>query len=99
MIEELKTHRYRGVLCLSCRQPIPLPAIVNNLEAERKNDENEMRGALVFTLRCRSCDKEQPYRASEIVDFDGPPKSRYSRTRRTRLVGPGPDPLSHAANA
>jgi hypothetical protein len=97
MIEELKAQQYRGVLCRSCRQPIPLPAIVNNLEAERRDEE--VRGALVFTLRCRSCDKEQPYRATEILDFSGAPKSRFSRTRRTRVIDREPDTLSHAANA
>lgn len=97
MIEELKVQQYRGVLCRSCHQPIPLPEIVRNLEAERKHDEP--RGALVFTLRCRSCDKEQPYRASEIVEFSGAPKSRHTRTARNRMIGRGPDALSHAANA
>jgi hypothetical protein len=98
MIEESKTKQYRGVVCRSCRQPIPLPAIVNNLDAERKT--GEVRGALVFTLRCRSCDKEQPYRAGEIVDFDGTPKPRYSRARRNRIVNSGsPDALSRAASA
>jgi len=97
MIEELKTPQYRGVLCRSCHQPIPLPTIVNNLEAERKHEE--FRGALVFTLRCRSCDKEQPYRASEIVEFSGAPKSRHTRRPRNRMISPGSDALSHAANA
>lgn len=97
MIEEAKMQQYRGVLCRSCHQPIPLPAIVSNLEAERRQEE--LQAALVFTLRCRSCDKEQPYRASEIVEFSGAPKSRHTRRARNRMIGSGPDPLSHAANA
>jgi hypothetical protein len=36
----------------------------------------------VFTLRCRTCDKEKPYRVTDIVEFEGAPKPRLVRARR-----------------
>jgi hypothetical protein len=35
----------------------------------------------VFSLRCRACEREKPYGRSDIVDFDGLPTARFSRSR------------------
>jgi hypothetical protein len=93
--------QYRGVFCFSCRQPIPLPAIVLQIESTGSKldrsytDEPQKR---VFSLRCRACDKEMPYRTADIVEIEGMPKPRLSRASKDpsslRNVN-----LSRAANA
>jgi hypothetical protein len=89
---------YRGVICQCCRQPIPLPGIVLRMEASLEPYElgAGQKSGRVFTLRCRSCEKEMPYRTSEIVDVEGTPKPRPSRTlgRNARQA----EGLSRAAN-
>ena len=92
--------RYRGVICQCCRQPIPLPGIVLHIEASLQPYElvaGQSKSGRVFTLRCRSCEKEMPYRTSEIVDVEGTPKPRPSRIlcRNARQA----EGLSRAANA
>ena len=67
---------YRGVRCLSCRQPIPLPAILSHSAHEHPGR--------VFSLRCRACEREKPYRASEITEFEGAPRTRVSGSRATQ---------------
>lgn len=93
MAQDLK-QSYRGVLCVSCRQPIPVPAIVVTMEAE-SDEEQHVR---VFNLRCRACEKEQPYRSTDIVDFDGMPRTRR-RARLATTVASIPGALGRAANA
>jgi hypothetical protein len=101
MNQEATTQEYRGVLCRYCRQPIPVPAIVIGIENAAKHDETVSgleQGGRVFTLRCRSCEGEHPYRSKEIVSFEGTPKSRISRSREAQLVKQS-GRLSRAANA
>ncbi len=74
---------YRGVRCLSCRQAIPLPAILNKMDATLRSKEPGLvhdHPTRVFSLRCRACEREKPYRASDIMDFDGAPRTRVSRS-------------------
>ena len=89
---------YRGVFCQCCRQPIPVPGIVMRIEAlrggARLGDEHAGRA---FSLRCRSCEKEMPYRTRDIVEIPGAPKPRVSRAYG-RALGRRED-LSRAANA
>jgi hypothetical protein len=73
MIEEVKSQSYSGVLCRSCRQPIPLPTVVRASSAAANEEREEAR---VFNLRCRACDKERPYRRSDVTIFEGTPKLR-----------------------
>jgi hypothetical protein len=94
MAQDLK-QSYRGVLCVSCRQPIPVPAIVVTMEAESNEEEQHVR---VFNLRCRACEKEQPYRSTDIVDFDGMPRTRR-RARLATTVASISGALRRAANA
>ena len=75
---------YRGVLCLSCRQPIPLPAILIDIDSRLRGliaGNAEEPSTRVFSLRCRSCEREKPYRMTDIVDFSGEPKVRVSRSQ------------------
>jgi hypothetical protein len=100
MTQEAIKQSYRGVLCLSCRQPIPLPGIVLSMESSRKNQESglgNMNHDRVFSLRCRACEREKPYRSSDIVDFEGTPTSRRPRSRQY-MLGRYRDTLSRAAN-
>ena len=81
---------YRGVRCLSCRQPIPLPAILvamdSTLSGKGSNPVHE-HPTRVFSLRCRACEREKPYRATDIMDFEGTPRTRTSRSQTARPSG------------
>jgi hypothetical protein len=82
MNQELIQQTYRGVLCQCCRQPIPLPAIVLHIEASLHQTDAGLgreEGGRVFSLRCRSCEKEMLYRMSDVAVIEGTPKPRLSR--------------------
>lgn len=100
MNEQLEKQVYAGVVCRSCRQAIPLPAIVVSMVSEIENDKSglETQQACVFSLRCRACDKEMPYRTNDIVDFEGTPRPRIWSARRKSGSG-STDGLSRAASA
>ncbi len=82
MTQEVK-QSYRGVLCVSCKQAIPIPAIVVSMEAESDETEQSVR---VFNLRCRACEKEQPYCSTDIVEFNGAPRVRV-RAKLASAIG------------
>ena len=92
---------YLGVRCLSCRQPIPVPSILlgsisaAGQESSLLSHEEHDR---VFSLRCRSCEREKPYRASDVVEFEGEPVPRVSHARAHRDRSQ-PRPISRSANA
>ena len=96
MVHEVKEQHYRGVFCSCCREPIPLPAILIDMEltAESGGDHSER----AFTLRCRACHKEMPYRMSEVLEIEGEPRPRISQSHRSKLLW-AKDRLSRAANA
>jgi hypothetical protein len=100
MKQDLAKQSYRGVRCLSCRQPIPLPGIVASMEASHGSQESDLGHEhydRVFSLRCRACEREKPYRSSDIIDFEGTPTSRLTRSRG-HIQGQQPEKLSRAAN-
>ena len=100
MIQEAKQN-YRGVLCLHCRQPIPLPAAVTRREAERKVEQVVSvldLGPRVLTLRCKACQGEALYAEGKFIDCEGTPRTRYSQARKTSPMGRVPGNLSRAAN-
>lgn len=83
MNQEAVQQSYRGVRCMSCRQPIPLPGILIEMDFRLRGLSTEHADehcARVFSLRCRACEREKPYRASDIMDFDGEPRVRASRS-------------------
>jgi len=98
MNQQMEKPVYAGVVCRCCRQAIPLPAIVLSMTAEIENDPSSYDNpqSRVFSLRCRACDKEMPYRVNEIVDFEGTPRPRVWSARR-KPAGSGD--LSRAASA
>jgi hypothetical protein len=77
---------FRGVACLHCQAPIPVPNIVRILQAADSDAVDlPSRKCQVFNLRCPVCHKEKPYRTREILDFEGTPESI--------LLPAGPSPL------
>src|SRR5690348_10099275 len=85
MMTQADKQSYLGVRCLSCRQPIPVPSILTSsisaTEPENSGLSNGQQHDRVFSLRCRSCEREKPYRASDVVEFEGAPVARMSRVR------------------
>lgn len=88
MVQEKQAHRYRGVLCNFCRQPIPLPEIVTRLQVITSGDPSSGVGATnleiverSFHIRCRACEKESSYRTSDAIEVEGTPLLRNFRAR------------------
>ena len=100
MSQDVAKQSYRAVLCMSCRQPIPVPAIVITLGVVPQGNEAcpPVSKELVFTLRCRACGRERPYRSSDIVELEGTPRSRASYLRGLYGVRRQSRDLSRAAN-
>jgi hypothetical protein len=81
MTTNTETPTFRGVNCLHCKAPIPVPAIVRSAAASSDAGDDSQRKSQVFNLRCPYCHKEKPYRTSEIVDFDGTPEEILAEVR------------------
>jgi hypothetical protein len=92
---------YRGVRCLSCRQPIPLPAILIKMDSTLRGKGQDLvheHPTRVFSLRCRACERERPYRVSDIMDFDGTPRIRVSRSHTVHPKSRHSSSQSRSAN-
>lgn len=86
MTIETEHPTFRGVVCLHCKAPIPVPAIVGSLQASgNEATESSQRKSQVFNIRCPQCHKEKPYRTREIVEFEG--------TTETAMTPASPAPL------
>jgi hypothetical protein len=82
MTQEQMQQTYRGVLCLHCKNPIPISPLVASIEAELPVNEStpgRHQKCQVFHLRCAACGKEKPYKINEIVEFEGAPIIRTPR--------------------
>jgi len=101
MTQDLAKQCYRAVLCMSCRQPIPVPPIVFTLGVVPPGDGADPveRNELVFTLRCRACGRERPYRSLDILELEGTPRPRAAYLRAPHGAGRESDGLSRAANS
>jgi hypothetical protein len=86
---------YRGVRCMSCRQPIPLPSFLIDTDSRIRSKQADELSTRVFSLRCRACEREKPYRTSDIVDFEGEPRIR---SRRAHLLHENRAARARAAN-
>jgi hypothetical protein len=97
----LETERptFRGVACLHCKAPVPVPAIVGNAQAANDEPESFLRKSQVFNLRCPSCHKEKPYRTREIVDFEGTPEAAMAPERPAPLRWYPQEGMTRAAKA
>ena len=91
---------FRGVVCLHCKAPIPVPAIVTSLQ-EYSSDAagSAPRKSQVFNIRCPQCHKEKPYRTREILEFEGTPESIKVPERPTPVRWYPQDGLTRAAKA
>ena len=97
----LETERptFRGVVCLHCKAPVPVPAIVHSLQAASGEAESSQRKSQVFNIRCPSCHKEKPYRTREIVDFEGTPETAVTPERPAPVRWYPQDGMTRAAKA
>jgi hypothetical protein len=98
----LETERpiFRGVACLHCNAPIPVPAIVGSLQAaESESAESSQRNSQVFNLRCPQCQKEKPYRTREIVEFEGTAEKAMTLERPAPVRWYPQDGMTRAAKA
>lgn len=101
MMTEANKQSYLGVRCLSCRQPIPVPSILVGKISAAEREDSFLSGEQhdrVFSLRCRSCEREKPYRASDVMEFEGAPVARMSRLR-SHGDSNQPSRLARSANA
>src|SRR6266700_3623907 len=86
MTQDTAQKSFRGVKCLHCKQPIPIPALVARTEAEPPASETmpgRHQKCQVFHLRCSACGKEKPYKIGEILEFEGEPTDRTPRAQPT----------------
>jgi len=75
MTFQMERQSFLGVVCLHCKAPIPVPAIVQEFQMTPLQEAGASRNkSAVFNLRCSLCHKEKPYRTSEIVNFEGTPE-------------------------
>jgi hypothetical protein len=95
MIQEATVPHYSAVICRHCNQPIPVPAIVIRMESLATPDLEQGQAERVFTLRCRVCEGESPYRSSQITEVEGYPRGRRGSSKTIYRHGA----LSRAATA
>lgn len=74
MILEANKAHYRGVSCFRCRTPIPVSVKILDLQDEVSYRKKNV--IFSFTLRCRACEEESVYAATDIQRFEGEPKTR-----------------------
>ncbi len=99
MTIETERPTFRGVVCLHCKAPVPVPAIVGNLQTASDGAESSQRKSQVFNLRCPTCHKEKPYRTREIVDFEGTPETIMAPERPSPVRWYAQDGMARAAKA
>jgi hypothetical protein len=99
MTLETEHQTFRGVVCLHCKSPVPVPGIVGSLLDANDESEAFQRKSQVFNLRCPSCHKEKPYRTREIVDFEGTPEAAVAPERPAPLGWYPQDGMTRAAKA
>ena len=74
-----EAHKYRGVVCVSCRQPIPLPSKAAQRDAKFREQKSPDAVVPMFTLRCDACERETRYMQGDVIDFEGVPKVQRVR--------------------
>jgi hypothetical protein len=101
MRDELKSQKYAGVFCHSCRQPIPVPQRMIDkarlMEIDDQLGHHEVR-ASILNLRCKACERENFYKISDVQDVPGTPLSFAARARSSSTLLRSQNKLSRAAN-
>ena len=98
MAIETERQQFRGVVCLHCKSPIPVPAVVGHTGADLQDGaESSERNSKVFNLRCPACHKEKPYWTQEIVNFEGTPELTIPSTGPARVNSFRQDGMAKAA--
>jgi RNase P subunit RPR2 len=101
MTQDTERQSFRGVVCLHCKQPIPISALVTGIEAELRADETtppRHQKCQVFHLRCAACGKEKPYKIGEILEFETAPATGTPRAEPASAYLRQMDSRSRAAN-
>src|SRR5580700_4586276 len=100
MTIETERPTFRGVVCLHCKAPVPVPAIVSSLQtATSEGDELSQRKSQVFNIRCPQCHKEKPYRTREILEFEGTSETAVLQERPALFRWYTQDGIARAAKA
>jgi hypothetical protein len=100
MTIETEHQTFRGVVCLHCKAPIPVPAIVSSFQESSSDAAGSApRKSQVFNIRCPQCHKEKPYRTREILEFEGTPESIQVPERPNPVRWYSHDGLTRAAKA
>jgi hypothetical protein len=99
-IEETERQQYRGVRCLHCKAPIPVPAVVGLTRlAPAEGAAASVGNSQVFNVRCPACHKEKPYWTMEIVNFVGSPEIAAFSARPASVRSFRPGEIGKAAKA
>lgn len=100
MTIETDHQTFRGVACLHCKAPIPVPSIVGSLQdSSIDGTASSPRKSQVFNLRCPQCHKEKPYRTKEIVEFEGTPEKALEPEHPAPIRWYPQDGMTRAAKA
>ena len=80
----------RGVFCLFCGCAIPLvPRLEHLVRSQRVEARAEVAERGLIVLQCKTCCKDAPYPAREIVLLDRPEPSRAFEPRKRRAANYG----------
>jgi hypothetical protein len=98
--EETERQQFQGVVCLHCKAPIPVPAVVGQTGSSlRDGVESSQGNSQVFNVRCPVCHKEKPYWRQEIVTFDGTPEHKIQTVGAASMGAFRQDQMGKAAKA
>ena len=97
MVEPPTTSRYCTVICLGCRNPIPLFVEKAGEPATPSTDAAEIEERPFFRAWCQNCGREYPYLSTSLIWSNEPPVDKQHRQLEfPRLRGPFQVKRAHA---